>query len=212
MMKTLLILLILGNPLDLRANEDIVRDTPADQEQEEIVQDPILIRALARLEKRMAIQFNIPFPADLDIDVYRKRPLALITLAGSKVCATRPIVNPYDEPRTVEWMIGPAELTKLGKEGIDCSFDVDERGEFCRVNLLADWASDGTGNHQINRSGDETGPIFFERARLTYQSRARNAKDPALAALFLEAFEKIATTVQALRKEEAHAIPGDAPK
>lgn len=154
----------------------------------------------------MGIKFNIPFPANFDTDAYRKRPLALISINGSKVCATRPIVNPYDEPRTVEWMLGPSKTAKLPAEGVDCSFDLDERGGFSRFNLIVDWASDGTGNHQISRRAGEAGPEFSERAFLTYRIRAKNAKDPAQAQLFLAAFEKMAGTIHALRSEEARAV------
>lgn len=189
MMKILLSLLILTMQ-QLRAEE-------------EVVQDALTVRALAKLEKRMEIEFKIPFPANFDPDAYRKQPLALIPVHGSNVCATRPVVNPYDEPRTVEWMIGPADPAKLGKEGLDCSIDLDERGDFSRLNLIVDWASDGTGNHQITRGEGESGGDFFERARLTYQFRAKKANDPASAQLFLAAFEKIASAIQSLRKEEA---------
>lgn len=164
--------------------------------------DPLTIRALARLEKEMGIEFSIPFPANFDPDAYMKRPLALIPIHGTKVCATRPIINPHDEPMKVEWMMGPADVTKLGEKGIDCSIDLDEQGDFTRLNLIVDWASDG-GNHQIARGGNETGKEFFERARLTYRFRAAKAKDPALAELLLAAFEKMAVTIQTLRKEEA---------
>jgi hypothetical protein len=198
-MKTLLALLVLILPLQLLADEDAERDLPS--EQQDLAPDPLTVRALGRLEKKMDVQFNIPFPAQFDIDAYQKRPIALIPIQGSKVCATRPIVNPYDEPRKVEWMIGPEDPTKLIEQGFDCSFDLDERGEFSATNLLADWATDGEGNHQIWRGEAESGSDFFERARLTYQSRAAKAKDPKMAVILLTAFEKIATTLQALRKE-----------
>ena len=119
----------------------------------------------------------------------------------------RPILNPYDEPRKVEWMIGPADPAELAKEGIDCSFDLDDRGEFSQLNLIADWASDG-GNHQLWRGEGETGADFFERARLTYRFRAKKAKDPAQAEFFLAVYEKMATTIQALRKEETRGGSG----
>jgi hypothetical protein len=62
------------------------------------------------------------------------------------------------------------------------------------------------------RDETESGPDFFERARLTYRSRAAKAKDPAMAGLLLAAFEKISTTIQALRKEEARLTPSDGSK
>jgi hypothetical protein len=164
--------------------------------------DPLTVRALARIEKQMGIEFRIPFPANFDPDAYMKRPLALVPIHDTKVCATRPIINPHDEPMKVEWMMGPADITKLGQDGIDCSIDLDEQGEFTRLNLIADWASDG-GNHQIHRGGNESGKEFFERARLTYRFRAAKAKNPALAQLLLAGFEKMAVTIQTLRKEES---------
>jgi hypothetical protein len=207
-MRAILTIFALILPLNLLAkDEDAERDPPS--EQQDIAPDPLTVRALGRLENKMEIQFKIPFPAQFDIDAYQKRPIALIPIDGSKVCATRPIVNPYDEPRKVEWMIGPEDPAQLLEHGFDCSVDLDERGEFSATNLLADWATDGTGNHQIWRGETESGADFFERARLTYQSRAEKAKDPAIAKLLLSAFEKIAITVQALRKEEAREIPKD---
>lgn len=201
-MKTLLAVLVLTLPMTVRAKDDVVRDPVSEKKERKVVQDPLTIRALARLEKQMDIKFDIPFPANFDPDAYQKRPLALIPIDSKKVCATRPILNPYDEPHKVEWLIGPADPAKLAKEGIDCSFDLDERGDFFRLNLIADWASDG-GNHQLWRGEGELGAEFFERARLTYRFRAKQAKDPAQAELFLTAFEKLAGIIQALRKEEA---------
>jgi hypothetical protein len=187
-MKTLFVCILLNLPMVM----DAQNEKP----------DPLTIRALARIEKQMGIEFRIPFPADFDPDAYMKRPLALIRINDTKVCATRPIINPYDEPMKVEWRMGPADITKLGEDGIDCSIDLDEKGEFTRLNLIVDWASDG-GNHQIHRGENETGKEFFERARLTYRFRAAKAKNPALAELLLAAFEKMAVTIQALRKEES---------
>jgi hypothetical protein len=206
-MKILLAVFVLILPLKLLAKDEVERDPPSGQQN--LVPDPLTVSALGRLEKKMEIRFKIPFPAQFDIDAYQKRPIALISINGSKVCATIPTVNPFDEPHQVEWMIGPEDPAKLLEQGFDCSFDLDERGEFSATNLLADWATDGTGNHQIWRGDTESGPDFFERARLTYQSRATKAKDPATAELLLAGFEKIATTLQALRKEEAREIPKD---
>jgi hypothetical protein len=209
-MKIILALVGLTLPLHIRAEEKLLKNQSVVGEvsvEEENVPDPVIVRALDRLEKRMEIRFNIPFPANYDIDVYRKRPIALISLDAGKVCATRPIVNPYDEPRAVEWMIGPADPAQLQTTNLECAFDLDDQGDFCRVNLLADWATDDTGNHQIERGENESGSIFFERARLTYQMRAKSAKDPATAMLFLSGFEKMATVIQSLREEEARAVP-----
>jgi hypothetical protein len=209
-MKVLLAIFVLMLPLHLLADNEVERDPPS--EQQDLVPDPLTVRALGRLEKKMDVQFKIPFPAQFDIDAYQKRHIALIPIGVSKVCATRPIVNPYDEPHKVEWMIGPEDPKKILEQGFDCSFDLDKRGEFSATNLLADWATDGTGTHQIWRGEAESGPDFFERARLTYQSRAAKAKDPAMAGLLLAAFEKIATTLQALRKEEARSAAGETSK
>lgn len=200
-MKALLAILV-WLPFSLFADQDVERDAP--RKAQAAAPDPLTIQALGRLEKKLEIQFKIPFPAQFDIDAYQKRPLALIPIQGSKVCLTRPIVNPFDEPQKVEWMIGPGDPTQLLELGFDCSFDLDERGEFSATNLLADWATDGTGTHQIMRGDVESGSDFFERARLTYRARAEKAKDPVMAKLLLSAFEKIATTIQALRKEESH--------
>lgn len=201
-MKIFLVLLALNLPMDSRAEADRVKpDT-----MEKVEHDPLTVRALARLEERMGIRFNIPFPANFDVDAHKKQSLAVMTVNGSKLCITRPMVNPFDEPRTVEWMMGPADIAKLGQEEIDCAFDMDKEGDFSRLNLIADWASDGKGNHQLDRRDDESGRDFFERARLTYRDRAGKAKDPVAAQLYLAAFEKLATTIQALRQEVARAV------
>lgn len=206
-MRSLIALLILSPATLLHAEDDGGRERPTTHEEKQSEQDPITLRALTHLEKRMKIEFSIPFPADFDTDPYRKRPLALFPLDGAKVHVSRPIVNPYDEPRTVEWMIAPADPALLANQSVDCSFDLDAHGEFSRWNLLADWASDDSGNHQIERGEAESTADFFERARLTYQSRAKKAKDPAQADLFLSAFVKMATVIRTLRKEEAAALP-----
>ncbi len=206
-----LALLVLNLPLHLYAENGGDQDHPLILEEEKIVQDPLIVRALLNLEKRMGIQFNIPFPKNFDCDAYRKRSIALIVINGSKVYATRPVVNPYDQPRTVEWAVGPADSEQFAKESFDCFFDFYELGEFSRLNILTDWASDGTGNHQIDRGEGETDAIFFEHARLTYQLRTQKADNPATAAIYLSAYEKMAKAVQALRKEEQQA-PGAAPK
>ena len=205
-MKSLITLLVLITPMILRADDEVSHEPVRDRVEKKMVQDPLTIRALARLEIQMDIKFNIPFPGDFDTDDYQKRPLAVIVIAGKKLLFSQPIVNPYDEPHKVEWMMGPADRKELANDGIDCSFDLDERGEFSQLNLIADWASDG-GNHQLWRGESESGAEFFERARLTYQFRAKKAKDPAQAELFLAAFEKLARTIHALRKEEARKMP-----
>lgn len=190
-----------------RAEDDAARNPVREEKEGKVAQDPLTVRALARLEQRMDIKFNVPFPADFDIDVYRKRPLAEFLIGGAKVLVSRPIVNPYDEPRSVEFMIGPADLARLPNEGVDCSFDLDEGGDFSRLNLLVDWAADGKSTHLLDRGEGESGPDFFERARLTYRFRAGKAKDTVRAALVLAAFEKMALAIQTLRTEEARAEP-----
>ena len=205
LMKPLLLCFALLIPLDLPADDNVARAVANGQD--DLVPDPLTVRALGQLEKKIDCQFKIPFPAHFDIDAYRKRPIALIPINGAKVCVTRPIINPYDEPHTVEWMIGPGNPEKLLDQGFDCSFELDGHGEFSGVNLIVDWASDGKSTHQLLRDETESGPDFFERARLTYRSRAAKAKDPAMAGLLLAAFEKISTTIQALRKEEARLTP-----
>lgn len=210
-MKFILLPLVLSLLTDLCAEDEIVRHPKAAGAEEKVVQDPLIVRSLGRLEERLGIRFNIPFPKEFDCDAYKKQPLALMTVDRSKVCITRPIVNPFDEPRTVEWMMGPEDPKKLGNEFIESAFDLDERGEFSRVNLQADWTSVG-GNHLLDRGDDESGRDFFERARLTYRDRAGKAQDPARAKLFLTVFEKMARTIQALRQEEARAVPGAPPR
>jgi len=212
-MKILLLLLALILPMDLRAEKETVRDVPTDKSKQRETQDPLTIRALTRLEKRLNIKFNIPFPATFDIDAYMKRPIALWEIGGSKVSVTRPIVNPYDEPRTVEWMIGPADPKKLPfADNVQARIDLDDHGNFTRLNLIADWTSNKGDEHQLDRDENESGAEFFERARLTYQSMAKKAKDPVAAILYLVAFEKMASAIQTLRKEEARAEPAADPK
>ena len=206
-MKILFALLVLSLTTNVRAKEDVTRDPVSERKGEKIVQDPITVRALARLEQRLDVKFNIPFPVDFDIDVYRKRSLAAIMIDGSKLLVTQPIVNPYDEPNSVEFMIGPADPARLPNEGVDCSFDLDERGEFSRLNLLVDWAADDKSTHLLDRGDGESGPDFFERARLTYRFRAKKAPNPAQAELILTAFEKMARIIHDLRQEQARALP-----
>jgi hypothetical protein len=202
-MKIPLFLLLMNLATVVCAEADADRERAKPGEEVKIDQDPLTVRALGNLEKKMGIQFTIPFPASFDTDAYRKRPLALLPLDGKKVLATRPIANPYDEPRAVEWTMGPEDPAKLAKDGVDCSMELDERGDFNGTNLMVDWAWDGKSTPQLRRGEDETGAVFFERARLTYRLRATKAKDPALAELLLAGFEKLATTIQALRKEES---------
>jgi hypothetical protein len=205
-MKILVILLALNPLADLHAETEVIRRPQEAGVEENMPPDPLIVRALGRLEERLGIRFIIPFPDDFDVDAHKKLPLAVLEVDGSKVCLTRPIVNPFDEPRTVEWMMGPADPKKLGHQSIDCAFILDEQGDFSRLNLIADWASDDTGNHQLDRGEDESGRDFFERARLSYRDRVGKAKDPASARLYLTAFEKVALAIQTLRKEEPKKV------
>ena len=211
-MKFSLLLFTLILPMNLLAEKETIRDVATDKSDPKEPQDPLTIRALTHLEKRLNIKFNIPFPTTFDIDAYMKRPLALWEIGGAKVSVTQPIVNPYDEPRTVEWMIGPADTKKLpSSENVEGKIDLDDNGDFTRLNLLADWTSKGD-KHQLDRDESESNAEFFERARLTYQAMAKKAKDPVAAILYLAAFEKMATTIQSLWKEEARAVPGADPR
>lgn len=169
--------------------------------------DPLMVKALAKLETRLNVKFVIPFPADLDVDAYMKQPMALLPVEGGKVCATHPILNPFDEPLLLEWMIGPADPAALGRDGLSCRLDFDPQGEIVRTGLIADWAADGNGNHQLERRDHETGPEFFRRALETYRLRSQKAKDPAQADLFLKAFGKISLALHSLRQDESRATP-----
>ncbi len=206
LMKFLLALVLLNISSILCAEDEARRDPLENGKKVKFVQDPLIIRALGGLAKRMDIQFNIPFPVNFDVDTYMKRPMAIITVGNSKVYATRPIVNPYDQPQTVEWMMGPPDSERFSRGHIFCQFDLDNQGDFERLNLMADWSSDG-GNHQVERADGESVTIFLERAHLTYQDRAKKDKDPAAAQLYLEAFEKLATAIQKLRKEVIPSAP-----
>ena len=190
-----LLLVSLGS---LGAEEERRRGKPGVEER--AGPDARLLKALGKLEEKLGIRFTIPFPKNYDPDAYKKQPLAVLAVDGGKVSITRPVVNPYDEPRTVEWMIGPEDPEKLAA-GVDCALDLDERGQFSRLRLMAAWADDGTGNHQIARGEGESGKDLFERARLTYRDRAGKAKDPAMARVYVEALEKVAAAVQTVRRE-----------
>jgi len=109
------------------------------------------------------------------------------------------VLNPFDEPRTVEWMMGPEDPEKLGSAAIDCAFALDEHGELERVRLIVDWAADRA-NQQLERGENESGKDFFERSRLTYRDRAGKAEDPVMARRYLEAWEMV-VGVQGLRRE-----------
>ncbi|MEQ1843419.1 MAG: hypothetical protein ABL994_23680, partial [Verrucomicrobiales bacterium] len=135
-MKLLLPLVALNLCLNAVADEERTRAPGASGRNEPVVPDPLVVHALTRLEERMEIRFDIPFPANFDVDVHKKQPLALIPVDGEKVCVTRPMVNPFDEPRTVEWMMGSADAAKLSSVAIDCAFDLDEAGDFTRFNLI----------------------------------------------------------------------------
>ena len=173
---------------------------------EELPPDALLTKqALAHLDQRLNAKFDIPFPKDWDIDAHSKQPIALIAVDGGKVTATRPLVNPYDGRGTIEWMIGPEKVERLPLENVVCILHLDEHGDFLQIGLLStpdEWPSETPKGHQLKRRDDETGPAFFQRAMLTYRLRTKNAKEPAQALRVLAAFEKIATAIQVLRKEE----------
>jgi hypothetical protein len=164
--------------------------------------DPAFVRALTKLEAHIGVRFNVSFPKNYDIDTYRKVPLALIELSVKKWLFTRPIVNPFDEPRSIEWMIGPEDPDKFTGNDVDCSITLGQRGEFERVKILSEWAKDHKGSCFLDCGDGESGTVFFERAHLTYQARAKEAKDSVAALKELEAFEKIATRIQELVKKE----------
>ncbi len=199
MMKVISALVVSGLIGVVGAEEERRREVPGAEER--VGPDARLVKALGKLEEKLGIRFTIPFPKNYDPDAYKKQPLAVLEVDGDKVCITRPVVNPYDEPRTVEWMIGPEDPEMLSKADVDCWVSFDERGEFSRVILIADWADDGTGNHQIERANDESGRDFFERARLTLRDRAGKAEDAAMARVYVEAFEKVARAVQGSMRE-----------
>lgn len=198
MMRFLPAFLLLVSLGSLGAEDEVPRKQSAAEEK--VAPDARLVKALGKLEEKLGIRFTIPFPKNYDPDAYKKQPLAVLTVDGGKVCITRPVVNPYDEPRTVEWMMGPEDPEKLAAADVDCAVDLDENGEFSRVRVIADWGGDGTGNHQIQRGEGESGRDFFERARLTYRDRAGKAKDPAMARVYVEALEKVAVAVQWARR------------
>ncbi len=168
--------------------------------------DKVTTAAIGRLEKRIDTAFTISFPKEWDIEVYRKQPIALLTVEGGKISATRPLVNPYDGAGTIEWMLGPEDPAQMPGVNLDCFLNLDEAGEFFQMSLLChadDWPKDDRSSHQLRRRDDESGPAFFKLAMETYRLRAKKAKNPAQAALMLAGFEKIATALHALRKEEA---------
>ncbi|WP_367873539.1 hypothetical protein [Luteolibacter sp. Populi] len=173
---------------------------------EELPPDALLTKqALAHLDQRLNAKFDIPFPKDWDIDAHSKQPIALIAVDGGKVTATRPLVNPYDGRGTIEWMIGPEKVERLPQEDVMCILYLDQHGDFLQMGLLSTpdaWPSEPPKGHQLKRRDDETGPAFFQRAMLTYRLRTKNAKEPVQALNVLAAFEKMAKTIQELRKEE----------
>jgi hypothetical protein len=170
---------------------------------DENVHDPLMVKALTGLEKHLEARFEIPFPANFDPASYLKPPLAVIPVEDGKVCANRPILNPYDEPLLVEWMIGPADPLMLGKNELSCRLDFNLRSDFEGIGLVVDWASDETGNHSLERREGESGHDFFRRGVETYRFRSRKAQKPVQAELFLKAFGKISLAIRALRGENA---------
>jgi hypothetical protein len=115
----ILIILLLNLALAPFTQADADRERPKLDERAKIVQDPLTVRALGKLEKRLEIEFNLPFPADFDTDAWRKRPMARMPVNGQKILTTRPVVNPYDEPPKVEWTVGPADPAKGKYDRLD---------------------------------------------------------------------------------------------
>ena len=164
--------------------------------------DPKLVKALEQLEKHLGVEFKTPFPENFDVDGYMKRPIAIVTLQGSKIAMTRPIVNPFDEPRTVEWMFGPADMAKFAHGSVDCRLYFNEDGQITGMNLLADWAADATGNHQIEGREGESETEFIDRAIAIYLERAKKAGEPKAAEQFVEAMRTISIAVRNLRRAQ----------
>lgn len=164
--------------------------------------DPKLVKALEGLEKHLGVEFKTPFPENYDVDVYMKRPIAIVTLQGSKIAMTRPIVNPYDEPRTVEWMFGPADMAKFAHGSIDCRLYFSEDGQISGMNLLADWAADATGNHQVDGKEGESETEFIGRAIPVYLERAKKAEDAKAAEHAVEAMRTISIAIRNLRRAQ----------
>ncbi len=168
--------------------------------------DLLAQRSLNRLEGKLGVVFNIPFPvAHFDFDVYRRQSLALLPVEGETVVVTRPIINPYDDNLTIEWMTGLKDVTKLGRVSLDALVDLDERGDFIQINLPAspdEWSAE-KGTSGIQRNDGETAGAFVERALWTYRLRAQKAADPKQANLLLSGFEKILKAIDQCRKEEA---------
>ncbi len=171
--------------------------------------DQVTQRSLARLEEKLGVKFNQPFPAQFDIDVYRRQPIALLPATGGKIAVTRPVINPYDRTGSIEWMTGPEKIAELGKISLDAFVHMDEGGEFLQISLVASpdgWtAEDGT--PLIWRHDGETGREFTDRALLTYRLRAKKAADQAQALLLFSGFEKTLLAIHQCRKDEVFKTP-----
>lgn len=168
--------------------------------------DPRLEKALAQVEQKLPTKFEIPFPSDkLDPDAYRVRPFGIVTTGDKKVSASKPLVNPYDGAGTIEWFITSEDVKQIGAGYLDVFMHFDANGDFLSISLVADpdrWPVDkAKGTGYLRREKDEAGFKFYHRAIETYRERAKNAKDPAQAAAFLQAFDKMARAVQASYRE-----------
>lgn len=168
--------------------------------------DPLLDKALTRVEQKLATKFEIAFPSDkLDPDAYRVTPFGIVATGDKKVTASKPLVNPYDGAGTIEWFIAPEDVKQIGAGHLDVFMHFDANGDFLSISLLGHpdhWPVDkAKGIGQLRREKDEAGFKFYHRAIETYRERAKNAKDPAQAATFLQAFDKMARAIQASYRE-----------
>lgn len=172
-------------------------------------QDKLTKLALSKLEKHLNVSFSIPFPKHYDIDAHSKQPIALLLIDDAKISVTQPMMNPHDGAGTIEWMMGPEDLTHLLKDDFSCILYLDEDGHFFQIGLPWNpdaWTSEGREGHQLRRRKGELGSEFFTRAMLTYRLRAQKAKAPAQAMRYLAAFEKIAVAIQQLRQGEKNPV------
>jgi hypothetical protein len=192
--------------------EPLEKATPADSfsKPELSPNDLVTQRSLARLEQKLGVKFNHPFPvAEFDLDEYLRQPIALLPVAEGKVAVTRPIINPHDGAGSIEWMIGTEKIRTLGEISLSAFVYLDERGEFIQISLLAapDYWSTQTGTSQLIRNEGETGWEFVERALLTYRLRSKKAGDQKQALLLLSGFEKTLAAIHQCRWDEVLKKP-----
>jgi hypothetical protein len=172
--------------------------------------DQSTVQALGRLDKKLDTTFDIPFPTtQVDGDRYLIQPIGIVIVDGKKVRITRPIQNPYDGAHTIEWNIGPEDAAKFGREHVHCHFNFNGQGEIIQIGMLASdsWATAKGGSNSLSIVDGELPAGFFKRAIEAFRLRARKAKDPVQAELVVSAFEKVAISLQSLRKEEVSRKP-----